>query len=116
MEHPYGLRELAHTTKENDRIRCHIAGCQVWVKRLSRGDQDSEANLCPIHRIHIHPTTYVYQDMLDNIIWQDEPDIWLFTSIAKRKRDQRFGHENSEDALTWNVFRGLLNFFFGPGI
>jgi hypothetical protein len=53
--------------------------------------------------VKIHSQTYVYTDYRNNLIV--DPD-----NVAirrKAERDPRIAHENSEDALTWNVFRGL---------
>lgn len=53
--------------------------------------------------VEIHTQTYVYTDYRNNLIV--DPD-----NVAirrKAERDPRIAHENSEDALTWNVFRGL---------
>ena len=53
--------------------------------------------------VRIHEKTYVHADYRHNLIV--DPD-----NIAvryKAKGDDNMAHENSEDALTWNVFRGL---------
>jgi hypothetical protein len=64
---------------------------------------------CPEHNIYISPSTFEYQSRLDNILWKDELDQdLLFNRIAKVKREiKRIGRDNSEDAVTWNVFRFL---------
>ena len=50
-------------------------------------------------------TTFIYQNESDNRIWPD--DEYLVEAICKYKRESRMGNDNSEDALTWNVFRGM---------
>jgi len=53
--------------------------------------------------VRIHEKTYVYADYRHNLIV--DPD-----NIAvryKAKGDANMAHENSEDGLTWNVFRSL---------
>jgi hypothetical protein len=64
---------------------------------------------CPIHNIFISPSTFEYQESLVNILWRDETDQdLLFNRICKVKREtKRFARDNSEDAVTWNVFRYL---------
>jgi hypothetical protein len=41
------------------------------------------------------------------MLWYDNDDKTLFKDILKVKRECRMSSENSEDALTWNVFRYL---------
>jgi hypothetical protein len=64
---------------------------------------------CPDHRIFISPSTFEYDDKLDNILWKSELDQdLLFNKIFKVKREtERIARDNSEDAVTWNVFRFL---------
>ena len=40
-------------------------------------------------------------------MWTDEKDRDLLKRIVRVKRESRIAHDNSEDALTWNVFRFL---------
>lgn len=70
-----------------------------------------EASPCPTHHIAVHPTrpiggfTYVYDDPFLNLLWADADDRARLESILRGKRESRMGHEHSEDAVTWNVFR-----------
>jgi len=68
-----------------------------------------EASPCPIHHIAVHSTrggfTYVYDEPSRNLLWTDEGDQERLTAILHGKRESRMGHEHSEDAVTWNVFR-----------
>ena len=42
----------------------------------------------------------------DNRLWNSHEDIALLTEIKRYKAEvHRLGHDNSEDAVTWNVFR-----------
>ena len=111
-EMPYGLHELradrpllvgAH------RIRCHVKDCQEVVA-LPRGSQwkRTRDNLCPNHQIFVHQQTYRFDDTAMG--WQRNflatvRDTDRLEKIQQTKVEQRWGHENSEDALTWNVFR-----------
>ena len=49
--------------------------------------------------------TYVYSDPWQNLLWADSDDQARLDSILRGKRESRMGHEHSEDAITWNVFR-----------
>jgi len=48
-----------------------------------------------------------YQTEADNLLWQDSEDLALLQAIKAVKRESRMVRDNSEDALTWNVFRYL---------
>ena len=62
---------------------------------------------CPVHNIYISPSTFEYQSELDNLLWKDQADLDLFKMIRTVKRESRIARDNSEDAVTWNVFRFL---------
>jgi len=104
---PYGINELNNVPQINDKICCHIKGCDTRVKKPSRNTPYSKDSLCSKHGIYVHTKTYIYQDPLRNLLWHESEDTSLFAKVTKNKRDQRFGHENSEDALTWNIFRAF---------
>ena len=40
-----------------------------------------------------------------NLLWTDANDQERLDAILRGKRESRMGHEHSEDAVTWNVFR-----------
>lgn len=89
-------------------VRCYVKGCQ-HVVRVPRRKDDGEA--CPIHGIRCHfsmnAATYSYLDVRRNIIVS--PDLFATRVVGHpfKYESHRFGLENSEDALTWNVFRSL---------
>lgn len=68
-----------------------------------------EASPCPTHHLAVHSTrrgyTYVYDEPYRNLLWTDAEDQERLTAILRGKRESRMGHEHSEDAITWNVFR-----------
>lgn len=68
-----------------------------------------EASPCPTHHVAVHSTrggfTYVYDEPYRNLLWTDAEDQERLTAILRGKRESRMGHEHSEDAVTWNVFR-----------
>jgi hypothetical protein len=47
----------------------------------------------------------VYDEPYRNLLWTDAEDQERLTAILRGKRESRMGHEHSEDAVTWNVFR-----------
>ena len=68
-----------------------------------------ESSPCPTHHIAVHSTrggfTYVYDEPSRNLLWTDAHDQERLKAILLGKRECRMGHEHSEDAVTWNVFR-----------
>jgi hypothetical protein len=40
-----------------------------------------------------------------NLLWVEAEDRHRLEAILRGKRESRMGHEHSEDAVTWNVFR-----------
>jgi hypothetical protein len=42
-----------------------------------------------------------------NLLSKEPEDIQLLTTILKTKRENRLARSNSEDAVTWNMFRYL---------
>ena len=90
---PFGVAELSL----RGRNACPVRGCV-------------EASPCQTHHIAVHSTrlrglTYVYDDPWQNLLWADADDRARLTAILHGKRESRMGHEHSEDAITWNVFR-----------
>jgi len=88
-------------------IVCPVKGCVQHVQRRQKSNQAEARFQCPEHRIYISPTTFEYPDMKDNLLWKKEADLALLEKIKAVKREIRMEHDNSEDALTWNVFRYL---------
>src|SRR5579863_8550699 len=64
---------------------------------------------CPVHGIFITSNTFEYASERDNMLWTEEHDLTLWESIKAPgvKRECRVARDNSEDAVTWNVFRYL---------
>jgi hypothetical protein len=64
---------------------------------------------CTTHGIKVHATrggfTYMYDEPSRNLLWTDADDQERLKAILRGKRESRMGHEHSEDAVTWNVFR-----------
>lgn len=105
-----------------EKVECPVIGCKNIVEKmrkrvlkpldayLERGEgrrQDFEQYLCKEHKIYITPTTFIYENFEDNLLWHDT-DKDLLDKIIKAKRIKaQLHHDNSEDAISWNVFRFL---------
>ncbi len=104
----YGLRELKPTIKvKKNSIECPVKGCSMEVERQRKVFKREQKFQCPIHKIYISPTTFEYETEKENLLWFDNIDEALYTEIKRVKRESRIARDNSEDALTWNVFRFL---------
>jgi len=119
----FGLEELKKKIDvKGDMIICPVIGCETQVKKMKRGIPESsdgylkkrggrkegfEQYLCKEHKIYITPTTFIYDDLRDNLLWY-HVDKGLLGKIIEVKRVKgQLHHDNSEDAVTWNVFRFL---------
>ncbi|MBM4104631.1 MAG: hypothetical protein FJ263_11420 [Planctomycetes bacterium] len=95
---PYGVNDVTSIDG-----MCPINGCNMRIS-----EYPTKMNYCPVHKIYCHRVTYVYKNKSDNLII----DLDLFNNIYEKPGNKKFdvnniGHENSEDALTWNVFATL---------
>lgn len=86
-------------------VECPVKGCSEKVERQREVFKREERFKCPRHNIYISPSTFEYQGELDNLLWKDKADLDLFNKIKTVKRKNQFARDNSEDAVTWNVFR-----------
>lgn len=99
------LKEQIRIT--STKVECPVKGCTETVERQRRFFRKEERFKCPKHRIFISPSTFEYKDYRDNLLWKDPEDIRLLDKIFEEKRESRMARDNSEDAVTWNVFRYL---------
>ena len=97
---------------------CPVSNCAASLGLVAsqRGDMPH----CPDHQIRIHRNsrTFVYyhgsdpasrrQAALRNILFAREYFGDHILGNAAKAESHRIAHETSEDALTWNVFSGLL--------
>lgn len=112
---PFGLADLSQevtgrstttlgrTFYRGNKMRCPVAHCDHFIEPSSRG---RHRETCPAHNISVSRSpTYIYAEshVTENLI----VGRGVFQEIKKAERG-RMGHENSEDALTWNTFVGLL--------
>jgi hypothetical protein len=83
---------------------CPVAGCQTRLTERQRGHFVFDAQYrCSTHEIVFSPSTFQYEKAERNILW----DFDLLESHMVSKRESRIARDNSEDAVTWNVFRFL---------
>ena len=103
-----GVDELKEKIQITDTmVECPVKGCGKKVERQRKVFKREERFKCPKHSIYISSSTFEYQNELDNLLWKDKDDLDLFKKIKKVKRESRIARDNSEDAVTWNVFRFL---------
>jgi len=92
---------------DDSTVECPVAGCIHKVERQKNSFKKESQFQCPEHRIYISPSTFEYEREEENLLWTDDSDMMLFSAIKTVKRESRIARENSEDAVTWNVFRYL---------
>jgi hypothetical protein len=103
-----GMEELKEMIEITDTmVECPVKGCSEKVERQRVVFKTEDRFKCPVHNIYISPSTFEYQSELDNLLWKDKADLDLFKKIKTVKRESRIARDNSEDAVTWNVFRFL---------
>ncbi|MFB3897353.1 MAG: hypothetical protein ACE14V_13710 [bacterium] len=88
-------------------VQCPVRNCTEKVARQRKIFLREAIFKCPIHNIYISPSTWEYEYNRDNLLWTDETDLFLLEQILAVKRESRMARDNSEDAVTWNVFRFL---------
>lgn len=86
-----------------DTVQCPVRGCTNKVKRQKYSFRKDSVFLCPQHKIYISKSTWEYEIEGENVLWHDN----LLNEIKTVKRESRMARDNSEDAVTWNVFRFL---------
>ena len=90
---------------------CPVDGCTANLERTDI--QRDKMDYCPVHHIRIHAKsrTFVYYGgpdaTLRNILFERQYFKKHIIGNTAKAETHRIGHENSEDALTWNVFSRL---------
>jgi len=103
-----GARDLkAKISVTDTKVDCPVKGCHEAIKRQRKYFRREPQYQCPSHGIYISPSTFEYENELDNLLWKDSEDLALLKRIKSVKRESRMARDNSEDALTWNAFRYL---------
>jgi len=104
----FQINELKRKIEITDtKVVCPVKGCSEKVERQRGFFARNERFKCHWHNIYISPTTFEYESELDNLLWKEKVDQELLQRIKKVKRESRMARDNSEDAVTWNVFRFL---------
>jgi len=104
----FGLSDLKLQIEVTDTtVECPVKKCSIKVPRQRKVFTRDEKFKCPCHQIFISPSTFEYQREEDNLLWKDKHDLALLSEIKKVKRESRIARDNSEDAVTWNIFRFL---------
>jgi hypothetical protein len=88
-------------------VECPVMGCPQDVERQRHSFKREERFRCPEHKIYISPSTFEYDLEIDNLLWKNETDLTLLEAVKTVKRESRISRDNSEDAISWNVFRYL---------
>lgn len=90
-------------------VECPADGCRQTVPRQRKRFRAAGTFQCPVHRIYISPTTFQYAAETENMLWTQADDLALWGSVTAPgvKRESRMARDNSEDSVTWNVFRYL---------
>jgi hypothetical protein len=105
---PYGVNDIK-PTKDLDHC-CPIKGCDTRIDEYPSMEKPRNS-YCQKHKIYCRRNTYIYEEKVDNLIIDKE----LFENVFEKQNNGKYdrekkydtkkmGHENSEDALTWNVF------------
>ncbi|MGA2916057.1 MAG: hypothetical protein ABSE89_08550 [Sedimentisphaerales bacterium] len=105
---PYGISDLK-PAKDLDYC-CPIKDCKTPITKYpsKKEPRDCESNYCEEHRIYCRKNTYIYEEKTDNLITDIDLFKTIFDNPGNVKFDtKRIGYENSEDALSWNVFATL---------
>ena len=108
----FGLQDLKpKITRTKTTVECPVKGCHQIVARQTKQDLSLQENKfqCHDHKIYISPSTFEYADEKYNLLWQNKSDLDLLGVVKMVKRESRMARDNSEDALTWNVFRYFEN-------
>jgi hypothetical protein len=103
----FGYKDLKHQIGVTTEVECPVNGCSNRVRKQHKVFRAEPPFQCPEHKIYISQSTFRYSRDLDNILWKNEEDQKFLEQIKGSKRESRMAHDNSEDALTWNVFRYL---------
>src|SRR4051794_25340047 len=107
---PYGILDLdpvVRRHKDTGKVKCVVKGCPHWLIPPSRAEPRGQA--CVDHGIQVHTSgTFSYRDDYRRNLLVDAD--YFHQHIRRhpfKYEAHRFGSENSEDAVTWNVLRSL---------
>ena len=92
---------------EDGKIACPVRGCDSRLELQVKTFKRERKYRCIEHCIFVGKTTFEYEDVFCNLLWQTPADRDLLSRIGQHKRENRLARERSEDAVSWNVFRHL---------
>ena len=93
-----------HGAITEEGMLCPLRGHGEWL-RWRGGDRRSGTEWHAVPEVSFHASpTYVLRERDANLIAGREV---LASALRGKAETHRLGHENSEDALSWNVFRAL---------
>lgn len=102
----FGLNELKPCVSvTDDKVDCPVKDCDCRVDRQRNVFRCEDRFKCQKHKIFISPSTFEYMQVRDNILWTSQADLDCLELAIKAKRECRMRRDNSEDAVTWNIFR-----------
>jgi hypothetical protein len=101
------LRE--HMAVTPTMVQCPVRECSRRIPRQRKTFCRSAQFRCPDHAIYVSASTFEYEQPGANMLWSEPEDLELWRCITQPeiKRESRVTRDNSEDAVTWNVFRYL---------
>ena len=103
-----GIANLKERIESTDTsVVCPVKNCLREVARQKRRFLREDRFKCPDHNIYISRSTFEYANELDNLLWKDADDLAFLEKIKAVKRESRMARDNSEDAVSWNIFRFL---------
>ncbi len=104
----YGINDLKEKIEVSEnKVECPVKGCEKWIPKQRKTFKAKDEFKCQKHKIFISPSTFEYEEEKDNLLWYELKDKKLFDKIKKVKRESRIVRDNSEDAVSWNIFRFL---------
>jgi hypothetical protein len=104
----YGYDSLkSQILLSEDEVECPVKDCDRKVSRQRKVFKKEPQFKCPTHQIYISPSTFEYENEFQNLLWNDDSDKKYFHELKSFKRESRIARENSEDAVSFNVFHYL---------
>lgn len=104
----YGLDDLKPTIRvTEDQVECPVKGCAKRVERQRNVFRREDQFRCAKHNIYISPSTFEYGRLEDALLYPDKDLLELLRRMTGFKAESRMTRDNSEDALTVNVFWAL---------
>jgi len=80
----FGVEELKDRIEITERtVECPVKGCNEEVVRKYKPDTHKYTDefKCQTHSIFISPSTFKYQNELDNLLWKEPSDLELLKRI-----------------------------------